>query len=227
MPDAMERVLIGALTGGSCDVGQIRIESSGAGYALFHREDAGRSDLRIHALAEDAIAIARFDDAGKYRALKTAPNLAHGWRIQLAAIDELRCALDFFYPGRLAAFAAYGSSRLELTSLRETLARQTGMYRVAAKISDGQVEQVVEKVCRPADGCLRTILWKRDDSGEKPSSKLPPEKFDPQHDQAVASGCAALPAAVARVPLLCQEACTLLVGECRKAVQSAGDVSPL
>ena len=227
MPDAMERVLVGALTGASCDVGQIRIESSGDGYALFHREDVGRPDLRIHALAEDAIAIARFDDAGKYRALKTAPNLAHGWRLQLAALGDLRRALDSFYPGRLAAFAAYGSSRLESTSLRETLARQTGMYRLAAKISDDQVNDVVENVCRSAGGCLRAILWKRDESGEKPSSKLPPDKFDPQHDQASASLRAGVPAAAARLPLLCQEACTLLIGECRKIVQSAGDVSPL
>ncbi len=227
MPDAMERALMSALTGGSCDVGQIRISGGGTRYSMCHREDVNRRDLHFHDKAEDASAIARFDDAGKYRALKTAPNLSHGWQLDLATLDDVRHALDYFYPGRLAAFAASVSQRLETTPLRETLARQTGMYRVAAKVSDGQIERVVEKVCRSADGCLRTILWKRDASGEKPSSKLPPEKFDPQHGQATASSLAAFPAAAARVPLLCQEACTLLVGECRKAVQSAGGVSPL
>jgi hypothetical protein len=40
---------------------------------------------------------------------------------------------------------------------------------------------------------------------------LPPEKFDPQHDQ-TGGGTAV-------VPLLCQEACNLLVAEARKVVQ--------
>lgn len=226
MPDAIERALVAALTGGSCDIGEIRIEPSGGWYTLFHREEAGYGNLRPHQSAEDAIAIARFDDAGKYRALKTAPNLARGWQLQLATLEEVRCALDYFYPGRLAVWTAFRQSRLETTSLRETLARQTGMYRAAARATDAQIDDVVSEICRSNGGCLRTILWKRDSAGENPSRKLPAEKFDPSVDQARDTWRGNGPAAATVLPLLCQEACHLLVGECRRAVASAKDAAP-
>ena len=115
---------------------------------------------------------------------------------------------------------------LETTDLRETLCRQSGMYRVAAKISDPQINDLVADFCRSDSGCLRTILWKRDRNGIIASTKLPKEKFDPVYDQAMAA-CSRRPAGdapashseAATVPLLCQEACNLLVAECRKKVK--------
>ncbi len=167
------------------------------------------------------------DDAGNYRQLKTAPNLRHGWRLELATVEELRRALDYFYPGRLVAFTAWNSGDLKTTALRETLDRQSGMYRVAAKISDPQINDLVADFCRSDGGCLRTILWKRDRNGAIASTKLPKEKFDPVCDQVVddcnrrptGDACASHSEA-ATVPLLCQEACNLLVAECRKVVKS-------
>ena len=94
-------------------------------------------------MAEDAAEIAKFDDAGNYRPLKTAPNLRHGWCMQLSSLCELRHALDLFYPGRLAVFRAYQEEEFATTPLRETLNRQSGMYRVAAKISDEQIDELV------------------------------------------------------------------------------------
>ena len=136
---------------------------------------------------KSAIEIAKYDDAGNYRPLKTAPNLRHGWRLELATVEELRRALDYFYPGRLAVFAAWKSGYLKTTALRETLDRQSGMYRVAAKISDPQINDLVADFCRSDSGCLRTILWKCDRNGVIASTKLPKEKFDPVYDQVMAS----------------------------------------
>jgi len=115
----------------------------------------------------------------------------------------------------LAILAAWTENNLETTTLRETLDRQTGMYRVAAKISDDQIDEVVGRVCRSNGGCLRTLLWKRDHQGAAPSTKLPVKKFDPAHDQTGRSESA--------IPLLCQEACALLVNECRAAVKGETD----
>ena len=207
--------------------GQILVRKrEGAGFVLMHRDDASRNQLQVYRDAEDAVEIAKYDDAGNYRPLKTAPNLRHGWRLELATTEELRRALDCFYPGRLAVFAAWRKGSLETTALRETLHRQSGMYRVAAKISDPQINDLVADFCRSDSGCLRTILWKRDRNGIIASTKLPKEKFDPVYDQAMAA-CSRRPAGDARashseaatVPLLCQEACNLLVAECRKVVK--------
>lgn len=189
-------------------MGQLSIRAHGQGFVLRHREDDTREDLRIHDGAREAAGVARFDDEGKYRPLKTAPDLCHGWQLRVASISELRGALDHFYPGRLAILLAHRAGSLGVTPLRETLNRQSGMYRAAARISDDEMSASVFRVCRTDGGCLRSILWKRDASGAIPSTQLPPEKFGATKDV---------------LPLLCQEACTLLIGECRNAVKRQGD----
>jgi sirohydrochlorin cobaltochelatase len=201
-------------------VGQIVVRKPGGCFVLLHRDDETLDHLQIFRSAEDAIEIAKHDDAGNYRPLKTAPNLRHGWRLELGTLEALMRALDYFYPGRLAVFAAWKNDRLQTMPLRDTLDRQSGMYRVAAKISDSQIDNLVADFCRSDGGCLRTILWKRDADGTVSSTKLPNEKFDPSFDQASAQPGSTIPATV---PLLCQEACNLLIAECRKMVK--GDIS--
>ena len=208
------RLLESLLAGDRVCIGQISIERSDRDFVLCHRDDLGRRDLHDYP-AENAREIARFDDAGNYRPLKTAPDLRHGWRLEIVDLTELRRALDYFYPGRLAMFAEWKENRLTTTTLRETLDRQSGMYRVAAKISDEQINDLVGSFCRSNGGCLRTILWKRDERGAIPSTKLPPNKFDASHDQTGHGESV--------IPLLCQEACNLLVAEARKIVKTESE----
>ena len=211
MPDSIALALEAALMN-RISIGEILVCRTNGGFTLTHRNDDLDADLQNFSNPEDASEIARYDDHGNYRPLKTAPNLRRGWRLQLADLSELRIALDHFYPGRLAMFAAWKTSRLTTTQLRETLDRQSGMYRVAAKISDEQLDALVANFCQSHSGCLRTILWKRDTCGAIASTKLPKDKFDPAHDQTGRNE--------KMVPLLCQEACNLLVAECRKAVKN-------
>jgi hypothetical protein len=235
MADSIEEIFNGVAAPFS--FGQILVKKrDGAGFVLLHRDDESLDRLQTYLDAADAVQIAKYDDAGNYRPLKTAPNLRHGWRLELATVEELRHALDHFYPSRLAVFAAWKSGYLKTTALRETLDRQSGMYRVATKISDPQINDLVADFCRSDSGCLRTILWKRDRNGVIASTKLPKAKFDPVYDQMMAA-CSRRPAGDARAshppsprfgvagseaatgPLLCQEACNLLVAECRKVVK--------
>src|SRR5262249_45994092 len=162
MQNPIERCLEPVLTA-PFHFGQIVVQETTTGcFILSHREDKVADQLKTFRSAEEAIEIAKYDDAGNYRPLKTAPNLHHGWRLELETLENLRHALDYFYPGRLAMFAAWKSHKLQTTPLRETLDRQSGMYRVAAKISDSQIDDLVGDFCRSNGGCLRTILWKRD-----------------------------------------------------------------
>lgn len=213
MPDPIEQALDRALDD-PCRVGQILIRKTHKGFVLCHRDDKTLDGLQVFQSPEDAIGIAKFDDAGNYRALKTAPTLRHGWRLEVVDLAGLRGALEYFYPGRLDMFAAWKENRLKTTPLRETLDRQSGMYRVAASISDEQIDDLVGGFCRSDGGCLRTILWRRDATGRSPSTKLPPEKYDPACDQTARDK--------GTIPLLCQEACNLLVNECRKVVKMDG-----
>lgn len=211
MLDPVEQALQAAVDGGCC-VGQISIRGTAAGgFVLCHRDDEVNEGAQVFHNPEDAAEIAKHDDTGNYRALKTAPDLRHGWRLEVVDLPMLRRALDHFYPGRLAMLSAWKRDRLTTTPLRATLDRQSGMYRIAAKISDEQIDDLVGDFCRSDGGCLRTILWKRDTRGTVASAKLPAEKFDPSHDQTGHGERA--------VPLLCQEACPLLVNAARKVVK--------
>ena len=222
-----------SLTAPFC-LGQILVQENGHNFVLSHHDDDTRTPSETFRNAEEAIEIAKYDDAGNYRSLKTAPNLRHGWRMKLRTQEELKRALDRFYPGRVAILVAWQRSRLRTTSLRETLGRQSGMYRIAASISDAQIDDLVAHFCRSNGGCLRTILWKRDQRGVIASTKLPKQKFDPASDQVQTSsepGASAFAkttadkatpatgAVPATVPLLCQEPCNLLVAACRKVVK--------
>jgi sirohydrochlorin cobaltochelatase len=209
---AQERALGEWLANGLRCIGQIAIEIGEKGvFVLRHREDAEGADFVLSERAENAAELARFDDSGNYRPLKTAPTLRHGWKLRLTNLAELRLALDLFYPGRLAAFFSFGKNELVTTPLRDTLERQTGMYRIAGQIREEQADELVGRFCRSDGGCLRTILWRRDVSGTVPSTRLPPDKFDPRYDQTGNDEPV--------VPLLCQEACNLLVAEARAVVQ--------
>ena len=213
MPDSIAQALEAALAD-RVSIGQILIRKMDRGFVLSHRDDEDRNDLQKFSNPEDAIGLARYDDSENYRPLKTAPNLRHGWQLQVVDVNGLRVALDHFYPGRLAMFAAWKANRFSTTPLRTTLNRQSGMYRIAAKISDEQLDLLIADFCRSDGGCLRTILWKRDANGTVASTNLPREKFDPTHDQTRHDD--------KMIPLLCQEACNLLVAACRKIVGSGG-----
>src|SRR5712691_8134792 len=112
MPRRIERVLGEWLASGARGIGQVLIVKHGNGFALSHRDDEAREKLEIFRSPNDAIEIARLDDAGQYRPLKTAPNLRHGWRLEVSDLAALQLALEAFYPGRLAAFAAWEAHRL-------------------------------------------------------------------------------------------------------------------
>jgi sirohydrochlorin cobaltochelatase len=197
------------LASGATCIGEIAIAREPDGtFTLMHRDDRSRDDVQLFASANE---IARYDDAGNYRPLKTAPNLRRGWRMRLPDPGSLARALEEFYPARLAALKAFQRNELQSTALRDTLARQSGMYRVASRISDQQLDELVGEFCRSDGGCLRTILWKRNAERAVPSTRLPPQKFDPTYDQTGRSEHA--------IPLLCQEACNLVVAAARAVVK--------
>ncbi len=212
MSDAtLEQLLEAELAEGSLAIGEIAIVRSVDGrFQLMHRGALITGDFA----GKEAGEIARFDSSGNFRPLKAAPSLRADWRLFVSTVREVIEVVEAIYPARLPAWRAWRSDRLATTSLRETLNRQSGMYRVAAKISDEQINDLVANFCRSDGRCLRTILWRRDQAGTIASNKLPPEKFDPAFDQNGRAGRC--------VPLLCQEACNLLVSACREVVKRAG-----
>ena len=177
----------------------VKIKTEG-GYSLRHVLDRESSDLDSHEGAIAAREIARCDAAGKFRPLHSAPTMKRGWELHVDTLDELRLALDFFYPAAVGCAAAHEANRLNSTPLRELLGRQTGMYRFTNTISDEQAFDMVKKTCA-AKNCQRRILWPL-----TPGNEFPGDESKRQ------SGA---------IPLLCIEACPHIVSAARKIAKEA------
>jgi hypothetical protein len=90
------------------------------------------------------------------------------------------------------------------------------MYAITRKLPDAQAQSTIATVCRSNGGCLKTILWQI--SPGQPIDSLPPEKFDPERNQ---SGCTSR-----AIPMLCHEACNILVAEARAVLKKQPASSP-
>jgi len=188
---------------GAFRIGEIHVA---ADFALSHWEDIAKDGLSVSTDPWQALEIARYDDAGQYRSLKSAANLRHGWQLRLADAGEVLSALDFLYPAAVAMACASQTGRLISTPLRATLERQTGMYAVVKKITGDQAEQVISQLCCGSLPCLRQKLWNLEPNE-------PP--LDPDGNELPSSH---------RLPLLCAEACNLFVAAGRRIVK--GERSP-
>lgn len=192
-------------------LGELEFTESPGGYRLYHWADRNSlAGLREYHSVEDAREIAKYDAGRAYRPLKGAPNLPSGWTIELATIDDLKRALDYFYPGAIAAWIAYKSGSAHPVQLRQTLNRQSGMYRITRKLTNEHARDVVRATCDSKSHCLRTILWGIET--DEPSDFLPRSKSDPKVDQTGQNRSV--------IPFLCLEACNLLVGKARTALKN-------
>ena len=190
--------LLSWLHSGGREAGQILIRSRDDGFELCHRADADRGDLTDFAGPEAARQIANFDETGQFRPLKTIRNLRRGWRLRLANVQELQRALEGFYPAMLGVWQSWQRGELLPVPLRATLDRQSGMYRVARKITNAQAEDLIAGFC-PA--CLKQRLWTVTGASGIES----------------AASASAAPA----FPLFCHEACNLLVAKAREVVKKS------
>ncbi len=172
-------------------------------------ESAGFGGLRVHNGPADARDLSTYAEDGTYRFTKGQVNLKRGWVMTLENDNDLRLALDQFYPACVGLFLAYRDGTLEIETLRDKLNRQTGMYRFARSISDAGAQKLVQEVCGPAHQCAKKILWQLD-----PQTPL---------DESEASRFNGIPGELPEseaIPLLCREACNHFVAECRKAAKA-------
>jgi sirohydrochlorin cobaltochelatase len=191
-------------------IGEIEIEKTSAGYRLFHCSDrAALHAAKMLRTATDARELARFDGAGSYRPLKGAPNLPSGWVLELENLDQVRRVLDYFYPAAIGTWRAFQAKHLDVVPLRQTLNRQTGMYEIAGQLTTEQAEGLVPAFCNSKQKCLRTILWEIEPG--KPA--VDAQKADPDFDQTGLGRQA--------TPILCAEACNLLVAAARSTVKKS------
>ncbi len=179
--------------------GEVFVEHLSEGtFRARHRDDRETLDSlenlgSVRCLRE----MTKWDAMGEYRPLKTAPTLKSGWVTACDSAEEFLKRLDALYPGVFATWVAYDREEHQPTPLRDTLDRQTGMYRFAGSINNQMANQIMRDTC--AKGCLRIIAWPIDD--QCPVSRLKRPARD--------------------LPVICTEACTFAVSEARRLVKEA------
>jgi sirohydrochlorin cobaltochelatase len=198
-------------------MGQLELQADvyGYPYVICHESDVELSTepafggLTQYLGPSAARDLCTYAEDGSYRFTKGQTNLKRGWVMILEDEEELRQAIDQFYPACLGLFLAHRSGTLEVENLRDKLNRQTGMYRFARSISDEGAQKLIQQVCGPAHQCAKRILW-----------KIAPET---PLDDSEASRFNGIPGEVPEsraIPLLCREACNHFVAECRKAAKA-------
>lgn len=194
-------------------IGELEIQTTVSGYRLCHVADVSQGGLELHEGPANARDISTYSEDGTYRFTKGQVNLKRGWEMTLSSDEELRQALDQFYPACVGLFIAWQAGELEVETLREKLNRQTGMYRFARSISDAGAQKLVQEVCGPANSCAKRILWRIADG-------TPLEDSEASRYNGIPDGISESET----IPLLCREACNHFVAECRKVSKSEAGI---
>ena len=196
------------MEGGKVRIGEVLGLQDGEGYVLCHHADAehlqAEGALKWQSDPIAALDLAKLDEEGMFRSLKSAPNLRRGWALRLADASALRQALDYFYPAAVGLAMKQAAGTLSPVALRTNLARQTGMYRFTNTIRDDQAVDMVARCCDSATKCLRRITW---------------DLAVGQPLEGAAAGKRETTSAAGTIPLLCIEVCPHLVSEARKIAQ--------
>lgn len=210
--------LADSIVSGVDQIGQIRIlcDFQGVPYVLCHIDDEaairqGGCEIECIVGADRAREISTWSDNLEYRFSKAQANLRRGWLMQLNSAEELRQALDGFYPAAVGVWLAERNGTLAVQNLRDKLNRQTGMYRYARTITDDNAQQLVRATCGPEHHCAKKVLWKIDNV-----------TFLEESDASRFNGVLGGYPQQKSIPLLCREACNHFVAECRRVAKEQG-----
>ena len=131
-------------------------------YSIRHVEDANAESesLDDHDDPQQAREIARLDETGRYRPLKTAPSLRTGWQLVDLDATGLVSAVEWFYPATIANWHREQHGELDVTHWQETAERQTGIYDVIEELPDEAVDWVASACCDDSQ-CLKRRRWDR------------------------------------------------------------------
>jgi hypothetical protein len=150
--------------------GEVRItttinETGQRHYSLRNESDSARDDLDEYDDPLDARQIAKYNDDGQYRPLKTAPTLQTGWQFTGLTGKELLQTVDFIYPATVQNWYLERHDALDVSHWRETAERQTGIYDVIDALDPAAVEWLAQACCVDSQ-CLKRRQW--DEDGETP-----------------------------------------------------------
>ena len=153
--------------------GQVAVARREEQYEVRHRNNAETPAEQLELLsAKELRDRLSKDAAGRFRPLRSAPDLLDGWRAPASSSEDLWRILNAVYPGALGDWHAFRQRKKNAVSFPEFAARQSGMFRVVAKLNGKQAQCVADACCDECL-CLKQRLWSAAENREaKPPSNL-------------------------------------------------------
>ncbi len=138
---------------------EVLIHSADGIFTLRHVADRDIHPDQLKRLSlDDLRKLAMFTAAGRFRPLRSSPDLPRGWTVTCNSAADLWRALQELYPGSVADWFAAQSPTPPVTSYRDFTNRQTGMYRITTFLTNEQAAAVTHAACH-ARFCLKQRLW--------------------------------------------------------------------
>jgi hypothetical protein len=178
-----------------------------ARYQLRHMDDAGAPLDRLTCYQDPraALEIARTAASGRYRPLRSTPDLRRGW--VMAELDEsaLWGAVSRLYPGAAIHWFLQCAGELAPVPWERTAGRQSGMYARVKELRGCALHAAVRACCE-GGMCLRARAWR---AGNE-DAPISPHGMPGQDEDAA-------------VP--CREACSLFVSFAREALEVEAELA--
>lgn len=153
--------------------GQVVVACREECYEVRHGNDAETPAEQLELLDAKELRVRLSKDAaGRFRPLRSAPDLPAGWRAIASSSKDLWHILNAIYPGALGDGHAFRQRKKNAVHFSEFAARQSGMFRVVANLNGGQAQCVADACCDDRL-CLKQRLWSAAENREaKPSANL-------------------------------------------------------
>lgn len=136
------------------DFGELRVRFEGE-VPIVEGPPSATGDV-VAVLPGDAWEWARTDGQGRYRPLPGMRTLRQGWLVRCRDEEELRAVLDDVYPLALRHMELWERGNLLTVPLQAVLARQSGRYEAAVRLSESGRAAAGTVLC---ERCVKTPIW--------------------------------------------------------------------
>lgn len=167
-PEQPGALLCRLLAEGPLRLGQVTVESDGAGFLLLGPPGASeRSDVDLP--TESFRQWIRQTEDGAYRPLSGALSLRRGWRRSCATIEQLVKDLEVIYPMALCHLHLNRRGRLPVVEPGEILLRQS-VLKQGEEVATALSESVTASLCA---NCVRAPVWAGESAEESGTIPCP------------------------------------------------------
>lgn len=155
-------------------VGQIIVsnKAADAGHIIHIDDEKQPVDSLTQVSLSELRSIVSSTADGKFRPLKSAPNLKSGWIYSYADSSQLKDALDIIYPGFVSDFYYLHSNQNEHLGYFSFAGRQTGMYKATGSLSESELSHVIAGCCQE-NFCQKLRWWDSQSNPSQPISQNP------------------------------------------------------